>query len=173
MKRASTLLLAITTVLAAPRAHALLLGGGPLETDCFAAFDGPAVDRTFVVCGDGDPGCDADATRDGACVFGVRILCSRRSRAWVSFAADRRHPGEEERRDARDARPAHPAAGLADDAPGVRRSRSRHRPAAGARPQAGQGEAEDDRHREPDEPEPGPPGPGHCHPRLPACRVPP
>ena len=56
MKRASTLLLAITTALAAPRAHALLLGGGSLETDCFAAFDGPAVDRTFVVCGDGDPG---------------------------------------------------------------------------------------------------------------------
>ena len=73
MKRASTLLLAITTALAAPRAHALLLGGGSLETDCFAAFDGPAVDRTFVVCGDGDPGCDADATRDGACVFSVRI----------------------------------------------------------------------------------------------------
>src|SRR3989442_2782456 len=73
MKRASTVLLAVVIALAASRAHALLLGGGPLETDCFAAFDGLAVDRTPVVCGDGDPGCDADATRDGACVFSVRI----------------------------------------------------------------------------------------------------
>jgi hypothetical protein len=50
-----------------------VLGGGQVDKDCRAGFVG--VDATEqasgVVCADGDPTCDADATADGVCRFVV------------------------------------------------------------------------------------------------------
>jgi hypothetical protein len=60
-------------------AVAVVRGGGSVRTDCLAVFDAPANDPAppkvprHVDCVDGDPGCDSDATRDGRCVFDLRV----------------------------------------------------------------------------------------------------
>ena len=56
---------------------ALLPGGGPRRTDCFALLDvegppPPGAPRK-VSCVDGDPHCDADGMCDGTCQFTVRV----------------------------------------------------------------------------------------------------
>jgi hypothetical protein len=58
--------------------RASVLGGGLVDTDCTVAFEGvTATDgESGVVCTDGDPTCDADATADGSCRFTVRV-CTR------------------------------------------------------------------------------------------------
>src|SRR5437870_5133344 len=51
-----------------------ILGGSNDATDCFAEFDG--VTATFgstLACTDGDPICDADGQKNGACTFRVRL----------------------------------------------------------------------------------------------------
>jgi hypothetical protein len=65
------------TLLAAMPAHAVVLGGGPARTDCFAAWQVTSPDvaanrgPTGVDCEDGDPACDVDGRTDGVCSFGV------------------------------------------------------------------------------------------------------
>ncbi len=60
-------------------AVAVVRGGGSVRTDCLAVFDAPANDPAppkvprHVDCVDGDPSCDGDATRDGRCVFDLRV----------------------------------------------------------------------------------------------------
>jgi hypothetical protein len=58
-----------------PRADATVPGGGPGATDCAVVWDGVTATKgvTGVVCRDGDPACDSDATADGACTFGVGV----------------------------------------------------------------------------------------------------
>lgn len=51
-------------------------GGGSLATDCLLEYDGvtlndPATRPRGLVCTDGDPTCDADATPNGACNFKI------------------------------------------------------------------------------------------------------
>jgi hypothetical protein len=62
----------LTAIRVSPAA-AEVLGGGDPEKDCRAGFAG--VDATArasgVVCVDGDPACDLDATADGRCRFAV------------------------------------------------------------------------------------------------------
>lgn len=64
---------ALTLALAlAATANARVTGGGPAATDCYVVWEGVSAARgTSVVCEDGDPACDADGARDGACTFGV------------------------------------------------------------------------------------------------------
>ncbi len=69
-------LLAVCLVLAFPAVgSAVVLGGGLADADCRIGFSG--VDATAgaigVVCVDGDPACDADATADGQCTFAVSL----------------------------------------------------------------------------------------------------
>jgi len=65
----------VATWVGAPAATALVLGGGPANTDCYAAFDGVTANRgmTGVDCTDGDPSCDADGFADGTCTFKIRV----------------------------------------------------------------------------------------------------
>src|SRR5215470_7450306 len=69
----------------ATRASGVVLGGGLADTDCTVGFEG--VDATDgasgVVCIDGDPACDADATADGTCRFEIRV-CTRLGEAGCS-----------------------------------------------------------------------------------------
>lgn len=62
-------------LLSARLGHAVVAGGGPATTDCAAVWDGVTATKgaTAVLCHDGDPACDADATVDGACTFGVNV----------------------------------------------------------------------------------------------------
>lgn len=67
------------TLVATPPARALIPGGGPAQTDCFAAWQVTTQDlvankgKTGVDCQEGDPKCDVDATQNGVCVFGVSV----------------------------------------------------------------------------------------------------
>ena len=58
-------------------AAALLPGGGPRRTDCFALLDVesplPLGGLRKASCVDGDPNCDADSMCDGTCQFTVRL----------------------------------------------------------------------------------------------------
>ncbi len=65
------------SVSAVSPASALVLGGGPAKTDCYAAFDGVTVTRksTIVECTDGDPTCDFDTT-PGMCTFKFKVCTS-------------------------------------------------------------------------------------------------
>jgi hypothetical protein len=74
MKVAGACLAAVAImVTAAPQAMALVLGGGAVETDCYAAFDGVNGGRATASCVDGDPSCDHDGAADGVCGFDVRV----------------------------------------------------------------------------------------------------
>jgi hypothetical protein len=65
-------------LLVASRTSAVVLGGGLPDTDCTVGFEGvTATDgASGVVCTDGDPTCDNDATADGSCRFEIRV-CTR------------------------------------------------------------------------------------------------
>jgi hypothetical protein len=61
------------------QARALVPGGGPARTDCYAGFQVTTEDRaatragSVVDCQDGDPSCDVDGEVNGACAIGVSI----------------------------------------------------------------------------------------------------
>ncbi|HLY36567.1 MAG TPA: hypothetical protein VKU61_00935 [Candidatus Binatia bacterium] len=65
---------AFAVVLSTCPARAVVFGGGPSRTDCWAAFDGvdANVGTRTVACTDGDPSCDTDGAADGVCRFRVR-----------------------------------------------------------------------------------------------------
>jgi len=76
------LLLALSAVLGATSARAVIVGGGgSASSDCLAVFDGPVnfpVDRPRNVdCTDGDTSCDADGTVNGHCDFSVAMCAAR------------------------------------------------------------------------------------------------
>jgi hypothetical protein len=72
-------------------AHAFVLGGGVADKDCRLVFAG--VDATAgasgVVCVDGDPACDADATADGTCRFDVALCIGVEGAGCDPVALDR------------------------------------------------------------------------------------
>lgn len=68
--------MAVCLVLAMPAAsRAGVLGGGLADADCRVGFSGvdASAGAIGVVCVDGDPACDADATADGQCTFAVGL----------------------------------------------------------------------------------------------------
>jgi hypothetical protein len=71
-------IVALLAIAARSPVAAVVLGGGLSDTDCTIGFDGvSATDgASEVVCGDGDPACDADGAVDGSCRFVVRA-CAR------------------------------------------------------------------------------------------------
>jgi len=83
--RHTAILGALTLMMAASQAWGACAGGacsapgaGPLQTDCVVEYDGvtlnnPATRPRNVVCTDGDPACDADATPNGTCRFDLTI----------------------------------------------------------------------------------------------------
>ena len=73
-------LLALVLPLAHARpSPALVAGGGPAKTDCYAEWQVTSAGvqanhgKVGVDCQDGDPACDVDATPNGVCTFGVSI----------------------------------------------------------------------------------------------------
>src|SRR5437899_2634927 len=73
-------LLALVLPLAHARpSPALVAGGGPAKTDCYAEWQvttaGVQANRgkVGVDCQDGDPACDVDATSNGVCTLGVSV----------------------------------------------------------------------------------------------------
>src|SRR4051812_25535304 len=69
-------------LLASGTASAVLVAGGAgtRTRDCVAVFDVPGANKpppprtpNAIDCVDGDPTCDADGTRNAACVFPVRV----------------------------------------------------------------------------------------------------
>lgn len=62
-------------MLAAAGARAQVPGGGLADVDCRVTFEGvtATAGASGVGCADGDPGCDGDGARDGACRFAVRV----------------------------------------------------------------------------------------------------
>jgi len=69
---------ALALVALRARAGATVLGGGLVDTDCTVGFEGvtATAGESGVVCTDGDPACDGDATADGSCRFTVSV-CTR------------------------------------------------------------------------------------------------
>src|SRR5215831_17824313 len=71
-------LVAVLTLAAAPAA-ALVPGGGPAKTDCWAEWQvttperGPDHGQVGVDCQDGDPRCDVDGPGNGTCTIGVSV----------------------------------------------------------------------------------------------------
>jgi hypothetical protein len=63
----------------APRAFALIPGGGPAASDCYAEWQVNSTELTATAgksnldCEDGDPRCDVDGAANGACTFGVSV----------------------------------------------------------------------------------------------------
>ena len=75
------LALALSAVLGATSARAVIVGGGgSASSDCLAVFDAPVnfpVDRPRNVnCTDGDASCDADGTVNGHCDFSVAMCAN-------------------------------------------------------------------------------------------------
>jgi hypothetical protein len=58
-------------------ASALILGGGPPETDCYAAFDVRKCFDNVIDCQDGDPVCDSDLAVNGECAVKVSLCASQ------------------------------------------------------------------------------------------------
>ena len=76
----STLVFAVILLLGvSENAPALVAGGGPAKSDCYAEWQvttpelGANRGRVGVDCQDGDPRCDVDGETNGTCVFGVSI----------------------------------------------------------------------------------------------------
>lgn len=67
-------------VAAAPARAVMVGGGGGIATECLTVFDAPANYRPekprHVLCTDGDPSCDADATVNGVCEFPVAVCAN-------------------------------------------------------------------------------------------------
>src|SRR5215510_6993 len=77
--RATWLLLLVLSLAASHPASALVSGGGPAKTDCYAEWQvttsGVQATRgkIGVDCQDGDPACDVDRTVNGVCTIGVSV----------------------------------------------------------------------------------------------------
>jgi hypothetical protein len=56
-------------------ASAVVLGGGPTKTDCYAVWEGVTANhgKNRVDCQDGDPSCDVDGVVNGVCRLGIGI----------------------------------------------------------------------------------------------------
>ena len=77
LEHAAALIVLVGFLLAGrPVAHAgIVLGGGPPETDCFAAFDVPSSSdgSRDVSCTDGNPTCDLDGAQNDICTFNIGV----------------------------------------------------------------------------------------------------
>jgi len=78
MTRPLLLLAAIVALLVEQRValpQTLVAGGGPAKSDCYGEWLAPAPNRgaTRVDCQDGDPSCDLDRLRNGACAMAVGV----------------------------------------------------------------------------------------------------
>jgi len=75
----SRAILFLAVALLATPARALVPGGGPAKSDCYAQWQVTTRElqanhgRTGVDCQDGDPRCDVDGQQNGTCTLGVSI----------------------------------------------------------------------------------------------------
>ena len=75
----SRAILFLAAALLATPARALVPGGGPAKSDCYAQWQVTTPElqanhgRTGVDCQDGDPRCDVDGQQNGTCTLGVSI----------------------------------------------------------------------------------------------------
>ncbi|MDG2306038.1 MAG: hypothetical protein P8R42_15590 [Candidatus Binatia bacterium] len=63
-------------LVAAPAAATTVGGGGSKKTDCLAVFETSVVlpaNQRKIICVDGNPACDSDATIDGQCTFDLGV----------------------------------------------------------------------------------------------------
>jgi len=77
-------LVILATVLLAPPARALVVGGGgPVKNDCLVVFDVdanfPLSNPSHVRCVDGDAACDDDLTKNGYCSIRVKVCANNTS----------------------------------------------------------------------------------------------
>src|SRR5262249_4381224 len=76
LNRLSCILAVPLVIGAGARAWALVAGGGPAKSDCYAEWQvtNPTLSgKTSISCVDGDTNCDADGVADGQCTFNVSI----------------------------------------------------------------------------------------------------
>src|SRR5262249_35715785 len=87
MRKLKLLFVTATIAAFASDAGAMVPGGGPARTDCYAGFQvttearGATHAGTVVDCQDGDPSCDVDGEMNGRCAIGVSVCTQLGGRA--------------------------------------------------------------------------------------------